>query len=67
MVIVPFTRKRDLRGLKEPTLSRHKLHLANEVKYLGLTLDKGLTWKTQLGNVTKQGLQSFLDLQRYIW
>jgi hypothetical protein len=31
--------------------SGHKLQLATEVKYLGLTLDKGLTWKTQLGNV----------------
>jgi hypothetical protein len=51
MVVVPLTRKRDLRGLKEPILSGHKLHLAIEVKYLGLTLDNGLTWKTQLGNV----------------
>jgi hypothetical protein len=43
MVIVPFTRKRDLRGLKEPTLSRHTLQLTTKVKYLGLILDKGLT------------------------
>jgi hypothetical protein len=35
MVILPFTWKRDLRGLKEPTLSRHTLQLATEVKYLG--------------------------------
>jgi hypothetical protein len=48
------------KGLKEPTLSGHKLHLATEVEYVGLTLDKGLTWKTQLENVIKQGLQGFL-------
>jgi hypothetical protein len=33
-VIVPFTWKRDLKGLKEPTLSGHTLQLTNEVKYL---------------------------------
>jgi hypothetical protein len=36
MVIIPFTRKRDLRGLKEPTPFGHTLHLTTEVKYLGL-------------------------------
>jgi TorA maturation chaperone TorD len=34
MVTVPFTRKRDLRGLEEPTLSGHTLLLTTEVKYL---------------------------------
>jgi hypothetical protein len=41
----PFTQNRDSRSLKEPTLSRHTLQLTTEVKYLGLFLDKGLTWK----------------------
>jgi hypothetical protein len=41
MVIVPLTQKRDLRGLKEPTLSEHTLQLTTEVKYLRLILDKG--------------------------
>jgi hypothetical protein len=59
MVVVPFKRNRDLRGLKEPTLSGHKLHLATEVKYLGLTLDKGLTWKTQLENVINKAYRAF--------
>jgi hypothetical protein len=59
MVVIPFTRKRDLRDLKEPTLSGHKLQLATEVKYLGLTLDKGLTWKTQLGNVINKAYRAF--------
>jgi hypothetical protein len=53
MVIAPFTRKRDLRSLKESTLSGHTLQLTTEVKYLGLILDKGLTWKAQLKNVIR--------------
>jgi hypothetical protein len=59
MVIVPFTRKRDLRGLREPTLSGHKLQLTTEVKYLRLTLDKGLTWKIQLENVINKAYRAF--------
>jgi hypothetical protein len=50
-MIVPFTRKRDLRDLREPTLLEHKLQPTTEVKYLGIILDKGLTWKTQLKNM----------------
>jgi hypothetical protein len=41
MVIIPFTRK-DIRGLKEPTLFNNVIQLPSEVKYLGLTLDEGL-------------------------
>jgi len=44
-VIVLFTRKRDLRGLKEPTLTGHKVQLITDIKYLRLTFDKGLTQK----------------------
>jgi hypothetical protein len=53
MVILPFTHKRDVRGLKEPTLSGHTLQLTTGIKYLGfgLVLDKGLTWKAQPKNV----------------
>jgi hypothetical protein len=39
---VPFTRKRDIRELKEPTLFSKTIQLSTEVKYLGLTLYKGL-------------------------
>jgi hypothetical protein len=59
MVIVPFTRKRDLRGLKEPTLSGYTLQLSTEVKYLGLILDNGLTWKAQLKNVMNKAYRPF--------
>jgi len=50
-MIVPFTRKRDLRGLKEPNFLGHTLQLTTKVKYLGIIQDKGLTWKTQLKNM----------------
>jgi hypothetical protein len=62
MVIVPFIRKRDLRGLKESTISGNKLQLTSEVKYLGPILDKGLTWKAQLENVINKALQGLLEL-----
>jgi hypothetical protein len=48
MVIVAFTWKWDLRGLKESTLNGHTLLLTNEVKYHGLILYKGLTYKAEL-------------------
>jgi hypothetical protein len=42
-VVIPFTKKRALKGLKDPTLFGKTIQLFTEVKYLGLTLDKGLT------------------------
>jgi hypothetical protein len=48
MVVIPFTRKRNLKGLKEPTLFNKIIQLTSEVKYLGLALDEELTWKKQL-------------------
>jgi hypothetical protein len=59
MVIAPFTQKRDLRDLKEPTLCGHTVQLTTEVKCLGLILDKGLTWKTQLKNVMNKDYRAF--------
>jgi hypothetical protein len=45
MSVVPFTQRRDLRGLKEPVLSGHTLRLTTEVRYHVITLDKGWMWK----------------------
>jgi hypothetical protein len=39
---------RDLRDLKEPTLSGYTMHMTTQVKYLELILDKELIWKAQL-------------------
>jgi hypothetical protein len=58
MVTVPFTRKRDLRGLNEPTVSGHPLQLTTKVKYPGLILDKGLTWWAQLKNVMNKAYRA---------
>jgi len=51
MVTVPFTRRKNLRGLKEPVLYGPTLQLTTEVKYLGLILDEGLTWKALLNKM----------------
>jgi hypothetical protein len=59
MMIVLFTRKRDLRGLKKLTLPGHIFQLITGIKYLGLTLDKRLTQKEQLENVIKKAYMAF--------
>jgi hypothetical protein len=59
MVIVQFTQKGDLRGLKEPVFSGHILQLTTMVRYLGLILDVGLKWKAQLKNVTNKAYRAF--------
>jgi hypothetical protein len=51
-VVIPFTRKRDI-------LFNNIIQLSNEVKYLGLILDKGLTWKKQLDNVISKAYRAF--------
>jgi hypothetical protein len=35
----------------EPTLLSKMHQISSEVKYLGITLDKGLAWKNQLDKV----------------
>jgi hypothetical protein len=58
-IIIPFTRKQNIRGLKEPILFNNTIQLSSEVKYLGLILDKGLTWKRQLDNVINKAYRAF--------
>jgi hypothetical protein len=45
-VVIPFTRKRNIKGLKRPNLFGKRIQLSSEVKYLGVPLYKGLTWKS---------------------
>jgi hypothetical protein len=66
MMIEPLTWKRDFRGLKEPTSCGHTLQLTSEVKYLGLFLDKGLTWKAQLTNVMKEAYRAFWTCKAHL-
>jgi hypothetical protein len=44
-VVMSFTR-RNTKGLREPILSGEMIQLSSGVKYLGITLEKRLTWKS---------------------
>jgi hypothetical protein len=59
MVIILFARKRNIKGLKEPILFSKSIQLFSEVKYVGLTLDKGLTWKKQIHEVINKVYKAF--------
>jgi hypothetical protein len=59
MVIIPFTRKRVIRGLKERIFFSKTIQLSSKFKYFGLTLDKGLTWKKKLDGVTNKTYSAF--------
>jgi hypothetical protein len=45
MTVILFTRKRNIKGLKESIIFGKMIQLSSEVKYLQVTLDKGLKWK----------------------
>jgi hypothetical protein len=57
--VIPFTRKRHIKGLKKPTLFSKGIQLSNDVKYLGITLDKGVTWKMRLDKVINKAYKAF--------
>jgi hypothetical protein len=59
MVLIPFTRKRNIKGLTEPILFSKRIQLSSEVKFLGIILDKGLTWKKQLDKVIDRAYKAF--------
>jgi hypothetical protein len=59
MVIMPFTRKRNVKVLKKPILFSKMIQLSSEVKYLGLTLEKGLTWKKWPDKVINKAYKAF--------
>jgi hypothetical protein len=44
-VFIPFSRKRNIKGLRESILFSKIIQQSRDVKYLVLSLDKGLTWK----------------------
>lgn len=51
-----LNRKKNLRCLKEI-----KIQLSSEIKYLGLILDKGLAWRTQLDRTMNKALLDLLS------
>lgn len=53
-VVIPFTRKRTLKDMQQLKLYGRVLEMSNDVKYLGVTLDKELNWKKHVDhNITK--------------
>jgi hypothetical protein len=58
-VIIPFTRKREIKGLKEPILFNKIIHLSSELEYLRMTLDEGLTWKQKQDKAINKDYKAF--------
>jgi hypothetical protein len=58
-VIIPFTRMRTIKGIKELIPFNKMIQPSSEVKYLAVTLDKGLTWKKQLDKVIDNAYKDF--------
>jgi hypothetical protein len=59
MAVIPFTRRRNLKGFKEPTLSNKTNLLTGEVKYAGLTVDTKPIWDKQLDIVISKAYRAF--------
>jgi hypothetical protein len=58
-VIVPFT-KRIKVNLIRPSLNGITIEFRNEVKYLGLTLDKKLTWNNHIGSLKIKAIKALM-------
>jgi hypothetical protein len=48
-----------MNGLKEPILFDETIQLSSEVKYRGIILYKGLTWKKQLDKTINKVYKAF--------
>jgi hypothetical protein len=57
-VVISFTRNRYIKGLRESVLFSKRIQPSSEVKYLGVTRGKGLTWKKQLDKVTDKAYKA---------
>jgi hypothetical protein len=58
-VVIAYIRKRSIKGLMEPILFSKMIQLSSEVKYLGIILDKGLTWKNQVDKFINKAYKAF--------
>ena len=61
--MVLFARKRNLK-FKAPSIFGAELHTSSEVKYLGVTLDKKLTWKSHVAKQTQKALVTYWACRR---
>jgi hypothetical protein len=55
-----------MKGLKEPILFGEKIQLSSEVKYLGITLDKGLTWKSNWTRSLIRPTKTFVHAEAHL-
>ncbi|XP_048478231.1 uncharacterized protein LOC125488794 [Plutella xylostella] len=53
-IIVPFTRRRILDGLRPPVLFGETVNFSKEAKYLGVILDQKLTWNQHLQYIAQK-------------
>jgi hypothetical protein len=59
MAVIAFPRKRNIKGLKETILFNKRIQLSSKVKYLGITTDKGLTWRKKVDKVIGKDNKAF--------
>lgn len=52
--IVPFTRRINIKDLRNPTLGGVTIQFKSEIKYLGVILDKRLTWNSHLKRIKEK-------------
>ena len=62
--IVPFTNRRNIKGLGPLILHGKELQMLGEVKYLGVTLDSKLNWNQHLQKVIKKTQKTFAVVRR---
>jgi hypothetical protein len=69
MVIIPFTKKRNIKGLQKPTLFDKTIWLTSDVNHLGVMLDKDLTLKKQLDKLSTKpiGPSGHASMFKQIW
>ncbi len=64
--VVPFTNRRKLEGLGPVIMQGEHLELSNQVKYLGVILDRKLNWGPQLKRVTDRGKWTLMTCRRVV-
>ncbi|XP_054282566.1 uncharacterized protein LOC128999863 [Macrosteles quadrilineatus] len=64
--MVPFTRRRKLDGIGPLRLQGTVTELQNQVKYLGVILDRSLHWGPHLQKVTQRGKWSLMACRRMV-
>jgi sulfate adenylyltransferase subunit 1 (EFTu-like GTPase family) len=60
--VLTFTRKTEIRGFKEQSVSNKTIQLPMEVKFFVLTVDKVLIWNCSWN---QQRLQGIVDFYRH--